>query len=212
MTRPAVRRAAFAAVSILLCLASARCGGGGAATAAGGGMVPGSTCIDFVPVAGGPVSGGVVLQKNAGASSCNLVAVDVVVQNVSDVHAAAFRLRYRTAGSTLVSYMAHELRDETILDSGGVSVIVQQVETSPGLLDVGITRQPGNPCAGPNGVVVGATPQIVARLLFTQNSQSVPGTSALSFESPAPELRDSQCPPQVIPTGSPWPAGSLVVQ
>ena len=175
-------------------------------------MVPGSTCIDFAPTAQAPVPGAVVLQKDTLASSCNRVAVDVVVRNVSDIHAAAFRLRYRTAGSTLVSYIEHELRDETVLDAGPTSVIVQQVETSPGVLDIGITRQPGNPCVGPTGVSVGDAPQIVARLLFTQNSQSVSGTSALTFESPAPELRNSQCPPQVIPTGSLWPAGTLVVQ
>jgi hypothetical protein len=207
-----VTRAAGGVVAVAsLCalVVTAGCGGGGTATG-GGPVVPGSTCIDFVPAAAAPVPGTVVLQKNAAASSCNLVAVDLVIQNVADLHATAFRLRYRSAASTLVGYLPHELRDETVLDADGTSVVVQQVETAPGILDIGITRQPGNPCTGSNGVTVGATPRILARLLFTQTGFATAGTSALTFESPGPELRDSQCPPQLI-TAPAWQAGTLVI-
>jgi hypothetical protein len=205
----AARRVATALAAWAALALAAACGGGGSGTG-GDPVVPGDTCIDFVPAAAGPVAGTVVLQKDAAASSCNLVAVDLVARNVSDVHAAAFRVRYRPAGSTLVSYLAHELRDETFLDADGTAVLVQQVETAPGVLDVGITRQPANACAGPNGVSVGASPRVVARLLFTRTGFSGTGTSAVTFESPGPELLDSQCPPQTISTSA-WQAGTLVV-
>ena len=91
-TRSMTRGLAVLMLGALTSLALA-CGGGGGG--GGGGVIPNTGCAAFTAAAA-PAAGTVVLQNTAN-STCNLVVVDVVITDVTDVFTASFDMNYNAA-------------------------------------------------------------------------------------------------------------------
>ena len=167
------------------------CGGG----SDGGGMTTPTVCIDFT---GGTAatSGSVVAQQGSG-STCDVVAVDLIVTGVNDLFGMGVTLSYDPAvasyeGLTTVG---------SVLAQGGVQVQALELESSGQVL-IGATRTG----ATTNGVNVAGS-QLLLRVLFRKVGSG--GMTTISYSDN--QLLDAQQPPMSIP-GISWSAGQLVVQ
>jgi len=171
-----------------LILLAAACGGGDD----DGGTMP-SACIDFTG-SGVATNGSVIAQKGAG-STCDVVAVDLIVTGVNSLFGMEVILTYDPA----VVDFDRTTTVGSVLTQGGVVVPVLESKVTGQVL-IAATRQAAN------GVNVTGS-ELLLRVLFKRVGSG--GMSALSYSGN--QLFDDQPPPQSIP-GISWSSGQFVVQ
>ena len=188
-TRSMTRGLAVLMLGALTSLALA-CGGGGGG--GGGGVIPNTGCAAFTAAAA-PAAGTVVLQNTAN-STCNLVVVDVVITDVTDVFTASFDMNYNAAHLRYDGFSV----TNTLLNSDGNTI--QTLEnTAVGQVTLGLTR------TGMTGIdAVGSQPLV--RLTFTRLVNA--GNSTLTFGNQ--DVFGSQAPPQAK-AGIAWSGGSVAI-
>jgi len=144
-------------------------------------------CLEFVPDAfASPAT--VVAQKGDG-STCDLLEIDLVITDVSDIHTVSFAIQL-PAG--IVGY--HSFSETgSILKSDGATVIVQE---GPGpSLAIARLAQTGVDADGPGHLV---------KLLLSREATS--GTGSLTFSEA--RVFNSQTPPQ-LQSGIQWSGGTV---
>lgn len=180
----------------LLCLALAigliiSCSNGGGG---GGNPIATPTCVVLLG-ATAPTSSTVVAQRGAG-TTCDVLAVDVIITDVNDVFTVGFDVDFDPA---LVSWSGISTAG-SLLSSDGTP-IATPIGGSGGKRTVGITR------LGATGVnAVG--PQLALTMFFRKVAQS--GAAALSFSDTT--VHNSQAGGPTLIPGITWYGATLSVQ
>lgn len=122
----------FCILSALVIISA--CGGGGG----GGSSTSPSSTITFTADSSSPGSNTVYMTRNSSESSGNTLAVDIKVNNASDVYGAAFDVDFDSSKMTYSTYS-----NGSFLEQGGASVSYQVATQSgnSGKLVVGISKQ-----------------------------------------------------------------------
>ena len=167
--------------------------GCGSSEESGGGGNPGSLCVVFTD--GVTPSPNTIVAEPAASNSCDPVAVDLSITEINDVHTVSFSVTYNPS---VVSYAGHSIAG-SILASDGATVQVLDPPSSPGQIDIGITR------LAATGIDVNNT-QFLIRLFFDRAGGA--GSSTMTIDST--EVLGSEMPPQVKPTVQ-WFGGTLEV-
>ena len=181
----------FAAVAVLLVLSlGPGCGGDDSSP---GSVIPPGTCVDFTAAAA-PAAGTVVARKNP-TSSCDVLGIDLVVTDVSDIFAIELTVEYDQA---VVSYDGVGTSGSLLSSDGaGLEVIDGGVG---GRTSVSISRF---------GVVTGVDAvgsHVLATLIFRRPGAA--GVSNLTVSSAV--LFDSDAPP--LPIAAQWFGGTFTVR
>jgi len=166
-------RRASVAVLIAGLLLLPGCGGGGG----GGDDSDESTCLEFTQSAA-PADGTVVARVAAG-STCDTLVIELVIQQVDDVFGVSFEASFE---SDVVTYDGWSTTG-TILDPPSVFLD----PPIPDGIQLGVSRTG-------LGVNVGATPQVLLRLMFSKGSR---GSTPFIFSSA--DVQDAGPPPDNIP-------------
>ena len=160
--RPAAPAWAFLALA--LAVSALSCGG-----SSSGSVAPPGACLDFAP--GAAPSPGTVVATEGGLTTCDRLALDLVITDVGDVFTAEFKLSF---DPDVLRYDGH-YESGSVLASDGAPVTVFENEQN-GLLQFTITRLG----ASWDGIdVVGS--QFLVRLNFVRELDS--GGSPLSFSN-----------------------------
>lgn len=167
--------------SILTLLMVTACGGGGG----GNGPTSPSTTISFSGT--NPGSNTVYMTKNSSLSSGNTLAIDVKVNNLSNVYGAAFDMDFDSSKMTYSSYVKGDflgtVEPNVVLQSGGSNKLV-----------VGVSKQ---------GTATGATGSgTLVTLKF-----NVTSGGSLAFSNSA--IMD---PSNQVISGISWSGGTVTVQ
>lgn len=191
--RRADRRPA-AAAGLLLALALVvpvlSCGGSSV-----GAVAPPGACLDFSPAAD-PASGTVVASEGS-ITTCDRLALDLIITDVDDLFTADFRLSF---DPTVLRYSSYS-DSGSVLGSDGAGVTVFSNEQN-GSIDLTITRMG----ASLDGIdVVGS--QLLIRVNFVREADS--GVSPLSFSNQ--RLWNSSWPLELIP-GVAWSGGTVTIR
>ncbi len=164
----------------------AGCGNGG------GGTVP-SICFSFVPDAAPSAS--TVVARSGSGSSCELLVVELVLTDVTDVFAVSFRASF---DPSLLAYDGHSLAGSHLTSDGAQ---VQALETvGQGEVQLGLSR------LNPAGGIDFGGPQVFVKLLFRKPVGAQGGSGRLDFADT--QVFDSQQPPQPKP-GIVWLGGTV---
>jgi hypothetical protein len=169
-------------------------GCGGSDSSSGGGTVPNPTCVEF-NAAATPESD-TVTSRQAINSSCDMLAVDLIVTDVDDLFTADFTFTFDPA---LVSYQSVSIQ-LSILGQDGTPLTTISKELAPGEISIAITR-----LGGAQGGIDAVGEHFMARLFLRRLADS----GATSFSYSSARFFDSQV--QVIP-GVQWRGGSIVIQ
>ncbi|MDX1388433.1 MAG: hypothetical protein R3344_04555 [Acidobacteriota bacterium] len=168
------------------------CGGGGSRSST---MSPAPVCVSFAAVSG-PAQGSVATQE-AAASTCEVLAVDLMATNVTDLFTASFTA---TFDSSIVTYEGYDTGGSVLGSDGAQLQVLEQ--TQPGEVSLGITRT-----GVTDGIDVGA-PAALVRVYFRKTSADS-GTTDLSYTSGS--LLGSETPPLPKP-GIQWVGGTMTLQ
>jgi len=183
------RRPTILLLGILIAAsATLACSGGDSA----GGVPLDGGCLDLA--AGSPAQDTVSLGK--GTSTCDMLAVDVVVTDVNDVFASSFTLNYdaslaRFEGSSTTG---------SLLASDGTTVQVLE-DAQSGSVTIGLTR-----VGVANGVNANGT-RVLVTLMFSTVADA--GDAGIAFSNET--ILGSETPP-LDKAGVNWVGGTLVVR
>jgi hypothetical protein len=182
--------AAGTLVALLFGLPLLSCGGDSSRSVA-----PPGVCIDFAPAAA-PASGTVVLAEGD-ATTCDRLALDLIITDVNDVFGAEFRLGFDPA---VLRYIGHS-ESGSVLASDGTSVAVFSNELG-GVLQLSIVRLG----AAAGGIDVAGS-QLLIRLSFARETDS--GASSLDFSGE--RIWNSALPPEQI-GGVVWHGATVAIR
>ena len=168
------------------------CGGNGSVPAS---VVPPGVCLDF-SAASAPLSATVVAAEG-GATTCDRLALELIITDVDDVFGAEFTLAFDPAA---LSYDGYDESD-SILGSDGTDLVVIENRQS-GLIQLTISRLR----ASSGGMDVAGS-QLLIRLDFAREADS--GGSQLAFSGE--RVWDGGVPPGEIP-GIDWFGGSVTIR
>jgi len=177
-------------LAVVLGGALVACGGH---NSGGGGVVP-QTCLEFDAAAA--TAAGTIAAEPGSGSSCDLVAVDLIVNGVNGIFAVDLAVDY----DPMIANYDGLSTSGSVLTSDGAQVQSLVSDTSGHVL-IGVTRL---------GVTTGVNAvgdQRLLRLLFRRVAGS--GNSAMTFSQNV--LLDAQAPPQPI-GGLTWHGGTLAVR
>lgn len=166
----------LAVMLLALTAVTAGCG------SSGGGGTPVELCIDFTPTVAQPTAGSVTARMSA-ESGCELVEVEVVATDVSDVFAFESVIEY---DPDVAAFLGFSLVD-SVLESDGADVTVIAEEAVFGEVTLGATR------IASTGINVSGT-QVLIRLAFARFG--VTGAGPLRLDTNC--LVNSATPPQTI--------------
>lgn len=150
-------------------------------------------CLEFV-AASSPAPGTVVARPVAG-SSCDFVAVELIVSDVTDLFGADLIVNFDPTVVTLSGSGTSPAG--SILGTG---LIFDLASAGSGQVAIGVSR------TSPPGVTV-TGPQLLVTLAFTRVADQA-SSSTLNFTNPS--LLDSSPQPMEIP-GITWSGGTFVV-
>jgi hypothetical protein len=187
MQRSRLMLLGLAALSI-----SVACGGSDGGSS--GGTLPNTACVEF-NAAATPESDTVTSRQGLN-SSCDMLAVDLIVTDVDDLFTADFTF---TFDPTLISYQSVST-NLSILTQDGTPLTTISKELAPGEISIAITR-----LGGAQGGADAVGEHFMARLFLRRLADS--GATSLDFTSA--RFFNSQV--QVIP-GVQWRGGSIVIQ
>jgi hypothetical protein len=185
-------RCIFHAFILVTLAVSCGCGGGGG----GGGTVQPSVCVEFT-AASAPAAG-LVVARSATQSTCDVLVLDVVVTDVTDVFAADLEVGYDNA---VLRYDGHVDTASFLGSDGAVVETIGPQSDATGSFTVGITRVNVT-----TGIDV-TTPAVLIQLRFRRVAQS--GSGSVSF--PDGSLLGSEEPPVEKP-GLTWRGGTATVR
>jgi len=151
-------------LALTFLLPALSCGGSGGSTA---GVVEPAVCLEFAPDA--DPSPGTVVARRGGATTCDRLALDLIITDLGDVFAVDFKLGFDPAILRYDGYVA----TGSVLEADGAPVTVL-TDVKTGLLELTIARL-GAEWGGID--VVGS--QFLLRVYFVRNADS--GGSPLSF-------------------------------
>lgn len=178
----------FALLSLLPVLS---CGGSSAPSS----VTPAGACLDFVPAA--DPAPGTVVASEGGTTTCDRLAVDLIISDVDDLFTVDFKLNF---DPDVLSYAGYD-HTGSVLSSDGEPVTVIDAEQD-GLVSFTITRFG----ALLDGIdVVGA--QFLVRINFAREADS--GVSPLSFSNE--RLWNSAFPLEQI-HGVEWHGGTVTIR
>jgi len=168
---------------------------GGNSSTSTGSVTPPGACLDFTPAADPAPE--TVVASEGGATTCDRLAVDLIISDVNDLFTVDFKLAF---DPDLLRYTGYDETGSVLASDGEPITVIDDVQD--GLISLTITRFG----ASLDGIdVVGS--QFLVRIDFAREAES--GVSPLDFSNE--RLWNSAFPLELI-HGVEWHGGTVTIR